>query len=60
MAILFSFQAALDLISRRVINTQAMLDRSTPLEDFSRALEMVRKGQGVKTQHITQRVISES
>jgi len=50
MAILFSFQAALDLISSGVINTQAMLTEALPLEDCSRALEMVRKGQGVKTQ----------
>ena len=50
MAILFSFQAALDLISSGVINTQAMLTEALPLKDFSRALEMVRKGQGVKTQ----------
>jgi len=50
MAILFSFQAALDLISSGVINTQAMLTEALPLQDFSRALEMVRKGQGVKTQ----------
>jgi len=50
MAILFSFQAALDLISSGVINTHAMLTEALPLQDFSRALEMVRKGQGVKTQ----------
>ncbi len=50
MAILFSFQAALDLISSGVINTQAMLTEALPLQDFSRGLEMVRKGQGVKTQ----------
>ena len=50
MAILFSFQAALDLISSGVINTRAMLTEALPLEDFSRALDMVRKGQGVKTQ----------
>ena len=50
MAILFSFQAALDLISSGVINTRAMLTEALPLQDFSRALEMVRKGQGVKTQ----------
>ena len=50
MAILFSFQAALDLISSGVINTQAMLTEALPLQDFSRALDMVRRGQGVKTQ----------
>ena len=50
MAILFSFQAALDLISSGVINTRAMLTEALPLQDFSRALDMVRHGQGVKTQ----------
>ena len=50
MAILFSFQAALDLISSGVINTRAMLTEALPLQDFSRALDMVRHGQGIKTQ----------
>lgn len=50
MAILFSFQAALDLLSGGVINTQVMLTAALPLEDFPRALDMVRRGQGVKTQ----------
>ena len=50
MAVLFSFQPALDLISSGVINTEAMLTAALPLEDFSRALDMVRHGQGVKTQ----------
>lgn len=50
MAVLFSFQAALDLISAGVINTQAMLTTAFPLDDFSEALNMVRRGEGVKTQ----------
>ena len=50
MAVLFSFQPALDLISSGVINTQAMLTAALPLQDFSRALDMMRQGQGVKTQ----------
>lgn len=50
MAVLFSFQAALDLISGGVINTQEMLTAALPLQDFSGALDMVRRGQGVKTQ----------
>ena len=50
MAVLFSFQPALDLISSGVINTEAMLTTALPLQDFSRALEMMRQGQGVKTQ----------
>jgi NADPH2:quinone reductase len=50
MAVLFSFQAALDLISAGVINTEAMLTTAFPLEDFPKALDMVRYGKGVKTQ----------
>jgi len=50
MAILFSFQSALDLLSGGVINTQAMLTAALPLQDFSRALDMMRQGQGIKTQ----------
>src|SRR5437762_7479313 len=50
MAILFSFQAALDLISGGMINTEAMLTSALPLQDFPRALDMVRQGKGVKTQ----------
>ncbi|MBV9232023.1 MAG: zinc-dependent alcohol dehydrogenase family protein [Chloroflexi bacterium] len=50
MAVLFSFQAALDLISGGVIDAQAMLTTALPLEDFSKALSMVRRGEGVKTQ----------
>jgi 2-desacetyl-2-hydroxyethyl bacteriochlorophyllide A dehydrogenase len=50
MAVLFSFQAALDLISGGVINTEAMLTTAFPLENFSEALNMVRRGEGVKTQ----------
>jgi len=50
MAVLFSFQAALDLISGGVINTEAMLTTALPLEDFAEALSMVRRGEGVKTQ----------
>jgi NADPH2:quinone reductase len=49
MAVLFSFQAALDLVSGGVIDTQAMLTSMLPLEDFSQALSLVRNGEGVKT-----------
>jgi len=50
MAVLFSFQAALDLISTGVINTEAMLTKALPLQDFLEAFDMVRYGKGVKTQ----------
>src|SRR5947209_204188 len=50
MAVLFSFQPALDLISAGVINTKPMLTTAFPLEDSPKALDMVRYGSGVKTQ----------
>lgn len=50
MAVLFSFQPALDLICGGVIDTQAMLTAACPLEDFPQALDLVRRGEGVKTQ----------
>ncbi len=50
MAVLFSFQAALDLMSAGIINTKAMLTTALPLEDISQALKLVRRGEGVKTQ----------
>jgi threonine dehydrogenase-like Zn-dependent dehydrogenase len=50
MAVLFSFQAALDLISSGVIDTRAMLTAALPLTDFPQALTMVRRGEGLKTQ----------
>lgn len=50
MAVLFSFQAALDLIGAGVIDTETMLTTAFPLEDFPLALAMMRRGEGVKTQ----------
>jgi NADPH2:quinone reductase len=50
MAVLFSFQAAIDLMSVGVINTHEMLTTAFSLEDFPKALDMVRRGEGVKTQ----------
>jgi threonine dehydrogenase-like Zn-dependent dehydrogenase len=50
MAVLFSFGPALDLISGGVLDTKALLTTTLPLENFPTALNMVRKGEGVKTQ----------
>jgi threonine dehydrogenase-like Zn-dependent dehydrogenase len=50
MAILYSFGPAINLLSRGVIDTEVMLTAALPLEDFPRALNMVRRGDGVKTQ----------
>jgi len=50
MAVLFSYGPAVNLISGGVLNTEALLTTALPLEDFPTALDMVRKGEGVKTQ----------
>ncbi|GHO42388.1 zinc-dependent alcohol dehydrogenase family protein [Ktedonospora formicarum] len=50
MAILHSYQQAVDLVSGGAINTKAMLTEAFPLEKFSHALELVRQGKGLKTQ----------
>ncbi len=50
MAVLFSFGPAVNLISGGAINTKALLTTALPLQDFPKALDMVRKSEGVKTQ----------
>src|SRR2546426_4597946 len=50
MAVLYSFGPAADLISGGAIDTEALLTAALPLEDFPNALNMVRRGEGVKTQ----------
>ncbi|HEX4714480.1 MAG TPA: zinc-dependent alcohol dehydrogenase family protein [Ktedonobacteraceae bacterium] len=50
MAVLFSFQPAIDLLCSGVIDTQAMLTAALSLEDFPQALDLMRRGEGVKTQ----------
>jgi 2-desacetyl-2-hydroxyethyl bacteriochlorophyllide A dehydrogenase len=49
MAVLFSFQAAIDLLCGGVIDTKTMLTGALPLEDFEHALSLVRYGKGIKT-----------
>jgi NADPH2:quinone reductase len=50
MAVLYSFEPALKLLSSGAIDTEVMLTAALPLEDFPHALSMVRRGEGVKTQ----------
>ncbi|HTK08198.1 MAG TPA: zinc-dependent alcohol dehydrogenase family protein [Ktedonobacteraceae bacterium] len=50
MAVLNSYQQAVDLVSGGAINTKAMLTEAFPLEEFSQALLNVRQGKGLKTQ----------
>jgi len=50
MAVLFSFQPALDIISQGIIDTAIMLTKAYALADFSQAIADVRSGAGIKTQ----------
>jgi 2-desacetyl-2-hydroxyethyl bacteriochlorophyllide A dehydrogenase len=50
MAVLYSFGPAINLLSSGIIDTEMMLTAALPLEDFPKALSMVRRGEGVKTQ----------
>jgi NADPH2:quinone reductase len=50
MAVLDSFQPAIDLVASGAINMEVMLTQALPLERYPEALEMVRRGEGVKTQ----------
>jgi 2-desacetyl-2-hydroxyethyl bacteriochlorophyllide A dehydrogenase len=50
MAVLHSYQQAVDLVSGGAIQTQAMLTETFSLEEFSQALSMLRQGKGLKTQ----------
>jgi len=50
MAVLHSFGPAMDLLAGGVVNANALLTHSLPLEDFPQALAAVRAGEGVKVQ----------
>lgn len=50
MAVLNSFDAALDLVARGVVNVDALLSHSYPLEDFPAALDAVASGAALKAQ----------
>ena len=50
MAVLHSYQPAVDLVSGGAIDTGVMLTEAFALERFPQALDHVRKGQGLKTQ----------
>lgn len=50
MAVLHSYQQAVDLVSGGAINTKIMLTEAFALEQFPQALDRVRRGEGLKTQ----------
>jgi 2-desacetyl-2-hydroxyethyl bacteriochlorophyllide A dehydrogenase len=50
MAVLNSYQQAVDLVSSGAIDTKTMLTKALPLDGFVEALNIVRRGEGVKTQ----------
>jgi NADPH2:quinone reductase len=48
MAILRSFQQAVDLLASRVVDPGSLLAEPLPLEQFGEAVNRVRSGQGIK------------
>jgi NADPH2:quinone reductase len=50
MAVLHSYQQAVDLVAGGAIKTEIMLTETFTLEQFPQALDRVRRGQGLKTQ----------
>ncbi|MDQ4051735.1 MAG: zinc-dependent alcohol dehydrogenase family protein [Actinomycetota bacterium] len=50
MAVLHSFGAALDLVSGGTVDTTGLVTHRFPLEQYADALDVVRRGTGVKVQ----------
>jgi len=50
MAVLNSFQPALDLLATGAVEADALLSHALPLESYPEALDTVRRGEGVKVQ----------
>jgi NADPH2:quinone reductase len=48
MAILRSFEQAVDLLARGAVDPSALLSEPLPLEQFGEAVNRVRRGQGIK------------
>ncbi len=49
MAVLHSFDEAVDLLARGAVDVRPLLAPPLPLEQFDQALQRVRTGEGVKT-----------
>ncbi|GAA0522572.1 alcohol dehydrogenase [Saccharopolyspora subtropica] len=52
MAVLHSFGAALDLVATGAVDPDALLTDTLPLEEFPAALDLMRRGTGLKVQII--------
>ena len=50
MAVLNSFGRAVEMFEASAVNAKAMISHSFVLDDYARALEMFRKGEGRKLQ----------
>jgi threonine dehydrogenase-like Zn-dependent dehydrogenase len=50
MAVLHSFERALALLVRGVIDCEAMITHRFPLEDYSAAIDVFKGGNGLKVQ----------
>jgi threonine dehydrogenase-like Zn-dependent dehydrogenase len=50
MAVLHSFERALDLLVRGVIDCEAMLTHHFPLDQYAAAIDTFRQGSGLKVQ----------
>jgi NADPH2:quinone reductase len=50
MAVLHSYAEALTLVNNGVISTEALLAQALPLAEFAHALDLVKRGEGAKTQ----------
>lgn len=55
MAVLNSFGPALDLVASGVVDAQELLTGALPLDEYPTALDMVHRGDGLKTQIVPSR-----
>jgi threonine dehydrogenase-like Zn-dependent dehydrogenase len=50
MAVLHSFERALSLLARGVLDGEAMITHRLPLDDYAAAIDTFRQGAGLKVQ----------
>lgn len=56
MAVLHSYGTALELMAARKVRVDPLLTHALPLEQFPDALDLVRRGEGVKVQVVPNRL----